>query len=120
MKSKHITKERVCPVCGKTHVRRQNPCQVCATARGRRTNREKRLNNTNMIYEHIGTSGCVKCGNTDRRVHVFHHVDSTTKLYNISEILLKPIDVVLREVDKCILLCANCHIIHHYEVDYIH
>tara|TARA_R110000764_G_C10728596_1_gene349116 strand:+ start:95 stop:469 length:375 start_codon:yes stop_codon:yes gene_type:complete len=39
----------------------------------------------------------------------YHHIDPATKLYQVSNILHGPMDRVYAEVDKCLLLCANCH-----------
>ena len=49
---------------------------------------------------------CVDCGNTDERVLEFHHRDRTTKnkiAWTYSEKRVKA------ELDKCELVCANCH-----------
>lgn len=44
----------------------------------------------------------------------FHHIDETTKDYNISHYMNRSIDVLKKEADKCILVCSNCHReIHH-------
>jgi transposase len=41
----------------------------------------------------------------------FHHVDPEQKLFGIAHRgLTRGIDEVRKEVEKCVLLCANCHI----------
>jgi transcription elongation factor Elf1 len=41
----------------------------------------------------------------------FHHVDPSTKIFGCDSRNLenKSWNTVLRELDKCILVCANCH-----------
>ena len=47
----------------------------------------------------------------------FHHVDSSTKSFNISQGIAKKWDVIKQELDKCILLCMNCHFEEHEKID---
>jgi len=58
---------------------------------------------------------CAHCGIDDHRVLDFHHVRD--KEHTVSDMLLNgfSFDSIMKEVDKCIVLCANCHRIHHYE-----
>jgi hypothetical protein len=41
----------------------------------------------------------------------FHHIDPSQKEFSFGKIVANPIklDSILNELDKCILLCANCH-----------
>ena len=48
----------------------------------------------------------------------FHHLDPATKDYNIGRLTTYSIDVMKHELDKCVLLCRNCHAeTHHGLVD---
>lgn len=51
----------------------------------------------------------------------FHHLDPTKKDFTISQVNLNEtnfsIDMLKTEVDKCILLCANCHAEEHWIKD---
>ena len=53
---------------------------------------------------------CQMCGydKCDRALE-FHHLNSTEKDFNISKILTRSVSSLKEEVDKCILLCSNCH-----------
>ena len=56
--------------------------------------------------------GCQKCG--DKRSYVFH-LDPSIKENSIATMLnSNKIDDVLKEVEKCVVLCANCHREFHY------
>ncbi len=54
---------------------------------------------------------CIKCGyNTCNRALEFHHIDPDEKDFNISQANTKyTFDKIKKELDKCVLLCGNCH-----------
>jgi hypothetical protein len=56
--------------------------------------------------------GCSKCGYKEHpsALH-FHHKDPSTKACNPYQCL--SIDDAMKEVDKCVILCANCHAVMH-------
>lgn len=55
--------------------------------------------------------GCSKCGETDFRCIDFNHLDQAQKKYNISDMIAGgySTDSITQELDKCEILCANCH-----------
>lgn len=60
---------------------------------------------------------CIKCGEDRPSVIEFHHIDPTTKLFNISRVTYNGARTkrdVIEEVKKCVCLCANCHADFHY------
>lgn len=60
---------------------------------------------------------CVKCG-FDKSVYAldFHHIESENKFASISELIQQgySYERIDNEIDKCELLCANCHRIEEY------
>lgn len=55
---------------------------------------------------------CCKCGyNKCKRALQFHHVDPSTKnfILCINNVWTKSWQIILKEFNKCILVCANCH-----------
>lgn len=44
----------------------------------------------------------------------FHHIDPTTKKFNVKTGLSRSLESLVEEAKKGILLCANCHREHHY------
>lgn len=53
---------------------------------------------------------CCKCGyNKKMSALHFHHLDSEEKEFSWDKMRLKSWDKVLKELKKCILVCANCH-----------
>lgn len=57
---------------------------------------------------------CARCGFADFRCLTFHHLRD--KEFEISEAPSMRISVerLMKEIAKCIILCANCHLIEHY------
>lgn len=56
---------------------------------------------------------CIRCGYKDHPAALeFHHV-SGNKEFTIGGVANKSWDVIKKELDKCILLCSNCHRIEH-------
>lgn len=95
----------ICPVCGKDYRlgagRTAKNCPSCYVTRARQ-NRKKRA------VEYLGGS-CQICGyNRCVQALVFHHVNGDSKEFNIS-FYSRAWEAIQRELDKCALLCANCH-----------
>lgn len=61
---------------------------------------------------------CVDCGQRHPATLHFHHRNSEDKAFNISEAVDKgfSLDRIKKESEKCIVLCANCHFIRHYDM----
>lgn len=57
---------------------------------------------------------CVRCGWAgDQAAFQFHHTGSEGKDFTIGNAANKSWDSIKIEMKKCILLCANCHMIEH-------
>ena len=75
--------------------------------------KEKCRNNKLKAIEYLGGK-CTDCKHVYLpAVYDFHHLDSTTKDKNIARIMGRKWENILPELNKCILLCANCHRIRH-------
>src|SRR5215469_14140919 len=61
---------------------------------------------------------CVDCGERHPATLQFHHLNSEDKVFNISRAANRGVslDRIKKEINKCIVLCANCHIIRHYNM----
>jgi hypothetical protein len=79
--------------------------------KGQERYRRKQDAHQQRCIDYIG-GRCQICGlvTEDYACYDFHHIDQTTKLYNIGVLINKDWDTVVKpELDKCGLLCANCH-----------
>jgi hypothetical protein len=62
------------------------------------------------------TLKCTTCGFAHPAALDFHHVDPSKKESDIHALLQSGrFTKAYEEIKKCIVLCANCHRIHHYE-----
>jgi 5-methylcytosine-specific restriction endonuclease McrA len=61
---------------------------------------------------------CTKCGyNKSITALHFHHVNPDEKSFEITNNLAKKWETLKEELDKCILLCMNCHFEEHERID---
>jgi predicted DNA-binding protein YlxM (UPF0122 family) len=103
----------VCECCGKTFKQLQNKirnkCNSCNTAIRRIRLKIKCLDYKGGICSHCGLKS------EDISVYDFHHLDPKEKDFDLSitSIASKSWEEVKTELDKCILLCSNCHRIEH-------
>ena len=99
---------RECRFCGKTFIyqkrkgHRRFVCNSCKSV-GFAISKKKRA------IEHKGGK-CVECG-YDKYYGAleFHHIDPTKKDFQISTNLSRAWEKLKKELDKCILVCSNCH-----------
>jgi len=57
---------------------------------------------------------CIRCGWKGNQAALqFHHTNSKGKDFTIGNAANKSWDKIKVEMKKCILLCANCHMIEH-------
>lgn len=63
-------------------------------------------------------SQCKICGFKDYRALVYHHRDPSIKFASISNMGMRGFtyDKIEIEIEKCDLICANCHKIHNYKI----
>lgn len=68
------------------------------------------------VNEIKGTEGCVKCGEKRSYALDFHHKDPSKKDANISRITSNnnKMESIYSEIEKCVVLCSNCHREFHY------
>ena len=69
--------------------------------------RSRKNKNDAVLYK---GGKCNRCGyNKSNAALDFHHVDRTQKDKNWSSLRLRPLEQLKNELDKCELLCKNCH-----------
>lgn len=125
---------KICTKCGeekpltefnfknKAKQKRQSQCKECQRARERelyntsyreknkdKYNKNRRCRREKMrdIINNTKRQGCAICRELDVCCLDFHHLRD--KEFEVSTGTEVSLDRLLAEIDKCIILCANCH-----------
>lgn len=77
---------------------------------------KKRQKDINKKKQYINKQKiqCAKCGETRIYTLDFHHKDESKKEFNIGRLKKGSLGVIQKEINKCIVLCSNCHREFHY------
>jgi len=77
-------------------------------------NKKKKLREEWKVFK--GTLKCSKCGFAHPAALDFHHKDPSKKEGNLHRLISNGQATKARnEIAKCIVLCANCHRVYHYD-----
>jgi hypothetical protein len=102
---------RWCRVHGMTEFAlygRQSPRWRCKRCNVAANLKRRRAMQATLID--LGGGRCTICGYRESEsVLHFHHVDPQTKLFDLKRGSARARAVVLAELSKCVLVCANCH-----------
>lgn len=80
-------------------------------------NAETRKKRREEWQKYKATLSCSKCGFSHVAALDFHHEDPSTKENNVHVFAAGgQYKKAREEIKKCIVLCANCHRIHHHEL----
>lgn len=77
-------------------------CFYCLTKRFRAQRKKRAIEYKGGKCQHCGYNKC------DRALN-FHHRDPQQKSFTLSRVLTRAWAKLQKELDKCDLLCANCH-----------
>ena len=112
--------KKICPdnyfgvaLTTKDKVYRRHKCRDCY----RKTKRSLMENHRQWVDDYKRNGSCSICGINDHRVMDFHHQGDEKKEFSVSVGLAEKfgLDRIKNEVEKCVLLCSNCHRIKHFE-----
>ena len=84
--------------------------RVVSSANQKKRGRANKL----RAIEYLGGQ-CTDCGQKYHpSVYDFHHIDPNEKDIGIARIGGRTFENIIPELDKCVLLCANCHRLRHH------
>jgi predicted HNH restriction endonuclease len=76
---------------------------------------ERRDRDKQKLVDHFGDK-CDDCGGTfPVCCYDFHHLNVSTKNFEIAPRLGAKWDTIFEEAKKCVMICSNCHRIRHYK-----
>lgn len=101
--------------------KRQSHCKLCQNVRSKKhyeankvdyidraTDRKKDI--SNYLQNLKKSLSCSKCDESHSACLEFHHINPSTKLGTVASfVTFGSIKKLQEEIDKCIVLCANCH-----------
>lgn len=82
-----------------------------------RSSDQKRIRNKKQRAVEYKGGKCEICG-YDQCIAAldFHHLNPEDKLYEVKELMTRRWELIQEEIDKCMLVCSNCHReLHHNE-----
>jgi hypothetical protein len=116
----------------KSQGRRKNYCRTCDRVIKKRHYDNNRADiiaqvrartamNVDRFQQWKSQLKCTLCPETDSCCLDFHHLDPTQKDFGISEAVPSMSwEALMEEVNKCIVVCKNCHTkVHKYGLDVI-
>lgn len=74
--------------------------------------REHRDRNKRLLREYLQTRRCVDCSVSDIRVLEFDHLPGFEKVKDVARMVTGSTyswERILEEINKCEVVCANCH-----------
>lgn len=115
----HITNDRKCTICQEIkpisdfYFLKDRPmsfCKECQKEKERKRYAEK----SQQLIDFKRTLSCKKCGENRFYLLDFHHRNPEEKDYTISDNSRASLETIKKEIDKCDVLCSNCHREWHY------
>ncbi len=96
-----------CNTCNKDFTYKQghnshSKCAPCVIRETRHKRKQKLLDLKGGKCERCGYEKC-------RSALTFHHIDPLTKSFTIGGNHTRKWKTLVEEIEKCILVCANCH-----------
>lgn len=81
-----------------------------ARSKNKHYKQKRQKENKDFLISYLKENPCIECGESDIIVLEFDHIESDKKFKNIS-VLRKhySLDALKKEIEKCQVLCANCH-----------
>ena len=90
---------------------RRSECKDCHNA----VVSTRNARNRTIINDLKKQGCCAKCGESRFYLLDYHHIDPSQKDNTIARMMVHyNVDSTIQEIEKCVLLCSNCHREFHY------
>jgi len=88
-----------------------DPSFVEATRAAKRRAAAKKIPAIKGLVAERKSAGCLCCPETELACLDFHHLNPAEKSFQITpyQLVHKSLESISAEIDKCVVLCANCH-----------
>ena len=81
-------------------------CRACENAQKRNITPQQYY-----VFDFLKSHKCASCGERNPICLEFHHLKPSTKTSDIATLVKTRVSIlkIKTEIDKCVVLCANCH-----------
>jgi glutamate/tyrosine decarboxylase-like PLP-dependent enzyme len=99
-----------CNCCQRDIKYKENQIKLCTNCKRKSKRLAYRISAANYKNNECEICGLKRNTLDDLNIFDFHHKDRSTKSFELGDkIESKNWEVVKQELDKCMMLCANCH-----------
>lgn len=78
-------------------------------------NKRNRIKAEKWFYEYKSKLKCNRCPQNHPATLEFHHINPKNKKMSVANMVGDyTIERIIEEINKCEILCSNCHKIHHF------
>jgi hypothetical protein len=100
----------ICNCCKKDFRYRRGQVQLCQNCRRKSKRLAYRISAANYKHNQCEICGLKRNSIDDLEMFDFHHIDRTDKSFELGDrIESRNWETIKNELDKCMMLCANCH-----------
>lgn len=100
--------QKLCKVC-KAIMDKKRYAQPEVKEKQYKSSKNRRVLNRQRLYDFMKDKKCIKCGEIDIACLHFDHRNPEEKKFNIANLSSLAWETVMNEINKCDILCANCH-----------
>ena len=103
-------RHKICRDCQSQHAKNWYDSHREQHIENTRKNRDRvREETRDWVWEYLKTHPCEVCGESDPVVLEFDHLGGKDKEVSLMVSQGYSLDAIKREIEKCHVLCANCH-----------
>lgn len=87
-------------------------CKDCDSAYSKKAGDRNVARKRKIVWDYLMVNPCIKCGEANPVVLEFDHRDPSKKIDHVTALVSQKrgsVAKLLEEIDKCDVLCANCH-----------
>lgn len=106
-KSRKDGRQSYCKVCARSKI--QERYQLKYGAKYRERNQKYYADNMQRLQTLKQTLKCEMCPEQESVCLDFHHRDESTKTFGVSESMFRSWKTIEVEIQKCAVVCSNCH-----------
>lgn len=103
-------RRKICKPCKREYDREYHTKRSYSAKQTKLKNQKNRIDIARQfIWDYFKSNPCVQCGESDPIVLEFDHVDQSDKSFVIANMVTYSVSTIQKEINKCRVLCANCH-----------